>query len=182
MLYEKIVRFSPRKIDKYIRWASCWDQYSWVAAMPEDCHLCTEISKRRTIMQATVVSTLSESQFLIQTGRNWKTMITSIFYIYYVNAQLWIIKGNLVQWNYYSRQSHFKKVPWSAIFDKQYPHCSNTSFHFLCCILVYFYQIYFLVLQFLLKKSENFHIIKLQWFWLMTLKSLTQFYISTVAL
>ena len=25
-----------------------------VAAIPEDCHLCTEISKRRTIMQATV--------------------------------------------------------------------------------------------------------------------------------
>ena len=30
------------------------EQYSWVAAIPEDCHLCTEISKRRTIMQATV--------------------------------------------------------------------------------------------------------------------------------
>ena len=28
--------------------------YSWVAAIPEDCHLCTEISKWRTIMQATV--------------------------------------------------------------------------------------------------------------------------------
>ena len=54
LLYEKIMRFSPWKIGKYTRWASCWDQYSWVAAIPEDCHLCTEISKRRTIMQATV--------------------------------------------------------------------------------------------------------------------------------
>ena len=25
-----------------------------MSAIPEDCHLCTEISKRRTIMQATV--------------------------------------------------------------------------------------------------------------------------------
>ena len=55
LLYEKIMRFSPWKIGKYTRWASCWDQYSWVAAIPEDCHLCTEISKRRTIMQATVI-------------------------------------------------------------------------------------------------------------------------------
>jgi hypothetical protein len=53
LLYEKIMRFSPWKIGKYTR---CWDQYLWVAAIPEDCHLCTEISKRRTIMQATVVS------------------------------------------------------------------------------------------------------------------------------
>ena len=52
--YEKIMRFSPWKIGKYTRWASCWDQYSWVSAIPEDCHFCTEISKRRTIMQATV--------------------------------------------------------------------------------------------------------------------------------
>ena len=44
----------PWKIGKYTRWASCWDQYSWVAAIPEDCHICTEISKKRTIMQATV--------------------------------------------------------------------------------------------------------------------------------
>ena len=36
-------------------WASCWDQYLWVSAIPEDCQLCTEISKRRTIMQATVL-------------------------------------------------------------------------------------------------------------------------------
>ena len=53
--YEKIMRFSPWKIGKYTRWASCWDQYSWVSAIPGNCHLCTEISKRRTIMQATVV-------------------------------------------------------------------------------------------------------------------------------
>ena len=43
-----------KRVGKYARWASCWDQYSWVPAIPEDCHLCTEISKRRTIMQATV--------------------------------------------------------------------------------------------------------------------------------
>ena len=49
------MRFSPWKIGKYTRWASCWDQYSWLAAIPEDCHLCTKISKRRSIMQATVV-------------------------------------------------------------------------------------------------------------------------------
>ena len=49
------MRFSPWKIGKYTRWASCWDQYSWVSAIPEDCHLCTEISKRWTIMQATAL-------------------------------------------------------------------------------------------------------------------------------
>ena len=54
--YEKIMRFSPWKIGKYTRWASCWDQYSWVSAIPEDCHLCTKVSKRWTIMQATVQS------------------------------------------------------------------------------------------------------------------------------
>ena len=54
LLYEKIMRFSPWKIGKYTRWASWWGQYSWVAAIHEDYHLCTEISKRRTIMQATV--------------------------------------------------------------------------------------------------------------------------------
>ena len=32
------MRFSPWKIGKYTRWASCWDQYSWVSAIPEDCH------------------------------------------------------------------------------------------------------------------------------------------------
>ena len=38
-----------KRVGKYARWA-----YSWVPAIPEDCHLCTEISKRRTIMQANV--------------------------------------------------------------------------------------------------------------------------------
>ena len=50
------MRFSPWKIGKYTRWASCWDQYSCVSAISEDCHLCTKISKRRTIMQATVLT------------------------------------------------------------------------------------------------------------------------------
>ena len=48
------MRLSPWKIGKYTRWASCWDQYSWMSAIPGNCHLWTEISKRRTIMQATV--------------------------------------------------------------------------------------------------------------------------------
>ena len=60
LIYEKIMRFSPWKIGKYTRWASWWDPYSWVAAIPEDCHLCTEISKRRIIMQATVYSKREE--------------------------------------------------------------------------------------------------------------------------
>ena len=49
---------SPIKIGKYTRWASCWDQYSLVSAIPEDCHLCTEISKQQTIIQATVLQEL----------------------------------------------------------------------------------------------------------------------------
>ena len=48
------MRFSQWKIGKYTRWASCWDQYSGVSAITGNCHLWTEISKRRTIMQATV--------------------------------------------------------------------------------------------------------------------------------
>ena len=35
-------------------WASCWDQYSWVSAIPGNCHLYTEISKWRTIIHTTV--------------------------------------------------------------------------------------------------------------------------------
>ena len=31
-----------------------WDQYHDCQPYPGNCHLCTEISKRRTIMQATV--------------------------------------------------------------------------------------------------------------------------------
>jgi hypothetical protein len=36
-----------------------------VAAIPEDCHLCTEISKRRTIMQATVTDYVHTLLFVI---------------------------------------------------------------------------------------------------------------------
>ena len=32
--YEKIMRISLWKIGKYSRWAPCYDQYSWVSAMP----------------------------------------------------------------------------------------------------------------------------------------------------
>ena len=45
--YEKSMRFSPWKIGKYTRWVSCWDQYSWASAIPGNCHLWTEISKRQ---------------------------------------------------------------------------------------------------------------------------------------
>ena len=66
LLYEEIMSFSPWKIGKYTRWASCWDPYSWVAAIPERCHLCTEISKRRTIMQATVSRKLFDQHIFLQ--------------------------------------------------------------------------------------------------------------------
>ena len=52
--YEKIMRFSSWKIGEYTRWAQIWDQYSWLSATPGNCYLWTEISKRGTIMQATV--------------------------------------------------------------------------------------------------------------------------------
>ena len=48
------MRSSPWKISEYKRWALCWDQYSWVSAIPVNWHLCTEITKRRTILHTTV--------------------------------------------------------------------------------------------------------------------------------
>ena len=54
--------------------------YSWVSTIPEDCHLCTEISKRRTIMQATVVvpelhqSDHTVNKLIENTGSLWNTV------------------------------------------------------------------------------------------------------------
>ena len=53
--YEKIMRFSPCKTGEHIRWAPCWNQYSYRV----NCYLGSEISKWRTFFLHTTVATPS---------------------------------------------------------------------------------------------------------------------------